>query len=48
MDMQGFQIALLPFGLLYVEDFLTVTIRNGDAYPVYMKTCDVLFDFENL
>ena len=48
MDMKSFQIALLPFGLLYVENFLTITIRNGHAYPVYMKTCNVLFVFENI
>ena len=22
--------------------------RNGDMYPVYMKTCDVIFVFENV
>ena len=25
-----------------------MTFRNGGVYPVYMKTCGVLFVFENI
>ena len=48
LDMQNLRIAQLAFGLLYVQDFLIMTFRNGAVYPVYMKTYDVLFLFENM
>ena len=34
LDLQSLEIAQLAFGLFYVHDFLTMTFRNGEVYPV--------------
>ena len=48
LDLQSLEIAQMAFGLFQVKDFFTMTFRNGEVYPVYMKTYDVLFVFENI
>ena len=37
----------MTFGLLEVQNFLTVTFLNDEVYPVYMKLYVVLIIFEN-
>ena len=48
LDLQSLEIAQLAFHLFKVQDFLTMTFRNGEVYPVYMKTDDVVFVLENI
>ena len=48
LDLQRLEIAQLAFGLFQVQDFLTMTFRNGEVYPVHMKIYDVLSVFENI
>ena len=45
LDMQSLEIVQLAFGVLLVQDYHTMTFRNGDMHPVYMKTHDVFFFF---
>ena len=48
LDMQSLEIAHLAFDFIQVQDFLTMTFRNCEVYPVYMKTYDELFVFEDI
>ena len=48
LDLQSLESSQLGFGLFQIQDFLTMTFRNSEVYPVYMKTYYMVFVFENI